>query len=135
MDTSAGERDRQTHAVIGAAMAIHRHLGSGFLEAVYQEAMAIELASCDVPFEREVPLPILYRGQKLNVSYRADFVCFGTLLVELKAIAKLSAIENAQVINYLRASGLRKALLLNFAGSSLEYRRLVVDPAASSSKE
>ena len=135
MDESAHERDEHTYAVIGAAMAANSALGSGFLEGVYQGALVIELASRGVPFEREVALPIFYRGQKLNVSYRADFVCFGTLLVELKAIAKLSAIENAQVINYLKASGLKKALLLNFGASSLEYRRLVLEPSAGSQEE
>ena len=125
MEPISGMRDEQTHAVIGAAMAVHRELGYGFLEPVYQEAMAIELAAHAVPFEREVPLPIYYRGERLHLAYRADFLCFGTLIVELKAIQKLSTVENAQLLNYLKASGLQRGLLLNFGGPSLEFRRLV----------
>jgi GxxExxY protein len=119
-------KDPQTFAILGAAFEVHKRLGPGFLEAVYQEALAIELAHCDVAFAREVLLPITYREQVLACSYRADFICYGEIIVELKAIERLSNIEYAQVINYLRATGYHRALLLNFATPRLEYKRFVV---------
>jgi GxxExxY protein len=119
------EKDQQSYAIIGAAMEVHRQLGHGFLEPVYQEAFALELTERGIPFQREVILPIAYKGQKLTCSYKADFVCYDSLLVELKALGKLFGIEEAQVINYLKATGFSRSLLLNFGAPSLEYKRLV----------
>ena len=120
---SSPERDPRTYAIIGAAFEVHRALGSGFLEAAYGDALAVEFAERGVPFERECELPILYKGKRLPTVYRADFVCYGSVIVEIKAISRLSPIEEAQVINYLKASGLGVGLLLNFAPASLEHRR------------
>ena len=97
--------DEQSFAIIGAAMSVHRELGHGFLEAVYQEALAVELMNCAVPFAREVALPIRYRRQRLNTGYRADFLCFDEVIVEVKALERLTTREKSQVINYLKASG------------------------------
>jgi GxxExxY protein len=115
--------DRQTYAIIGAAMEVHRQLGAGFLEPVYQEALAVEFDARGISNDREVELPIRYKGVVLGSRYRVDFVCFGDVLVELKALARLSPTEESQIINYLTASRLPKALLLNFGSSSLQYRR------------
>lgn len=118
-------RDERTYAIIGAAMEVHKHLGKGFLELVYQEAMMLELAARNIPFTRETQLPIFYKGQKLPTVYRADFICYENIIVELKAIDKLSSVETAQILNYLKATSLPVGLLLNFGGQSLEYKRFV----------
>jgi len=118
-------RDPRTYAIIGAAMQVHRHLGCGFLEAVYREALALEFNLRQVPYRREVKLPIFYKSHRLATYYRADFVCYDAVIVELKALAKLGGIEEAQIINYLKATGLETGLLLNFGVASLEYKRFV----------
>ena len=134
-DPNTDQRDPQTHAIIGAAMEVHRQLGPGFLEAVYQEAMAIELADRGIPFVREAELSVFYKGQRLNCSYRADFVCFESVIVELKALQALTGVETAQVLNYLRATRLERGLLLNFGRPSLEFKRLVFSNARKESTE
>ena len=134
MNTDEGRGDQQTYAIIGAAMAVHTELGHGFLEAVYAEALGRELGNRGIPSRKEVRLPIFYQGQQLETAYRADFVCFGTVLVEIKALLRPSGNEEAQVINYLKASRLKKAMLLNFGASRLQYKRLIFDlwPSVSS---
>ena len=117
--------DKESYAVIGAAMAVHRELGHGFLEPVYQEALALEFADVGIPFEREKVLEIHYRRKLLPVGYRVDFVCFGKIIVELKALQQLSGVEESQILNYLKASGSEKGLLINFGAPSLQYRRFV----------
>lgn len=126
------KKDPRTHAIIGAAMEVHGQLGCGFLEAVYQEAMALELQARGVPWQREVELPIFFKGRPLSVLYRADFVCYDSVIVELKALACLSGVEEAQMINYLKAAGYEIGLLLNFGAKSLEYRRFVCSQSVKS---
>ncbi len=123
---AAGDpRDRQTYLIIGAALAVHHNLGPGFLEAVYQKALETEFRERGVPYEREQRVLVYYRGTPLGIGYRADFVCFGDILVELKGIPRLTPADQAQVMNYLVASNLSRALLVNFGGPSLQVRRFV----------
>jgi len=119
------KNDPQTYAVIGAAMEVHRHLGHGFFEAVYQEALASEFTAQNIPYQREVDLAVFYKGQRLRCGYRADFLCFDSLVIETKAISKLTSADEAQAINELKATGLHRALLINFGSPSLEHKRLV----------
>lgn len=111
--------------MIGAAMKVHGELGCGFLEAVYHEAMEIEFKERDMPFEREVPLPIHYKGVTLQTAYRADFICFDSVVVELKALTTITSLEEAQLINYLKCTGHETGLLLNFGATSLQHKRLI----------
>ncbi|MBS62512.1 MAG: GxxExxY protein [Salinisphaera sp.] len=118
------ERDPQTYAIIGAAMEVHRQLGNGFLETVYQEALAWEFEERAVPFAREQPLAIRYKDRELLTQFRADFICFNEIIVETKALQQLSGTEQSQLLNYLKASGLSRGLLINFGQRSLQYKRL-----------
>jgi GxxExxY protein len=124
-DLDKTNRDPETYAVIGAAMEVHRELGHGFLEAVYQKALAWELTWRKIPFEREISLPVTYKRQPLDCSYRADFVCYGSLVLELKAISQLTGADESQLINELKATNIARGLLLNFGAPSLEYKRFV----------
>lgn len=119
------QRDPQTYAIIGACMEIHRQLGHGFLEAVYQEAAVIEFPHKNISFEREVSLPIKYRDVVLPTHYRADFICFSEIIIEFKALSRLGTIEESQLLNYLKATDLKRGLLINFGTPSLQYKRLV----------
>ena len=125
MDADKNIRDKETYAIIGAAMAVHNELGNGFLEAVYQEALEKEFQLQSIPYEREKRLLVFYKGTQLDTYYQADFVCFGSVIVELKALQQLSGSEEAQVLNYLKASELHRALLINFGQKSLQHKRLV----------
>ncbi len=116
----------EVYNVVGAAIEVHRALGPGFLEAVYQEAFEIELTDRVIPFASQVVLPIRYKGRPLKKEYMADVICYGNVLVELKALDRLSGKEEAQVLNYLKATGLRIGILINFGSPmKLEWRRFI----------
>jgi GxxExxY protein len=115
----------ESYQIVGAAIEVHKELGCGFLEAVYQEALALELTNKNIKFSREVSLPIMYKGQKLLKHYSPDFVCFDSIIVELKAVSIIESRHEAQVLNYLKATGYRLGLLINFGETSLIYKRLV----------
>jgi len=123
------QRDPQTYAVIGAAMAVHKELGSGFLERVYQEALVLELRERAIAFGCEVEVNVLYKGRLLTCSYRADLICFPDempVLVELKACERLTHAHRAQVIHYMKATQIQRALLMNFGGPTLQFERMVL---------
>src|SRR5439155_25172194 len=99
--------------------------GRGFLEAAYCQSLAIELVTRAIPFAPQVPLVIRYKGQTLDCTYRADFICFDNVVVEVKALGQISGVERAQLINYLKATGFRIGLILNFGAESLQFERVV----------
>ncbi len=120
------EDDPLSFDIIGAAMNVHTELGNGYLENVYQEALAFELHQRNIPFERERKLTIHYKGTPLRAWYQVDFLCNGSLIVELKALCQLSGTEDAQILNYLKATRLHHALMLNFGTPSLHFRRYIL---------
>ena len=116
----------EVDAVVGAAIEVHRELGSGFLEGIYQNAMQIELRARGVPFEAERLISISYKVRPLSQNYFADLVCFDQIVVELKALDRLSGTEQAQVLSYLKATGLKVGLLINFGShDKLEWKQFV----------
>jgi len=116
--------DEETYKIIGAAMEVHRHLGCGFLEAVYGDALAIEFTNRNIPFEREKLINIKYKDTTLEHYYVADFVCYDSIIVELKAVTELNKTFEAQVLNYLNATGYESGLLINFGELSLKHHRI-----------
>jgi GxxExxY protein len=113
-----------SYVVVGAAMEVHRLLGAGFLETVYRSALEYELTLRGIPFDKEVHLPVHYKGQLIG-EYVADFVIDGKIIIELKAVAEISDAHRAQAINYLAATGFELAIILNFGGMKLQQERLV----------
>ncbi len=105
-------------------MQVHSELGRGFLENVYQDAFALELRERQIPFCREMPIPVFYRGTELPSYFVADFVCYENIVVELKALVEWSGKEKAQVLNYLKATGYKRGLLINFGKDRLDYERI-----------
>lgn len=116
----------ESYKLMGAAFEVYKQLGNGFLEAVYQEALEYELHKRNIPFEREKELQIYYDNKPLIQKYKADFVCFDNIIVELKAVSGLDDSHRSQTYNYLNATGLKLGLLLNFGHNKyLEYERII----------
>jgi GxxExxY protein len=116
----------EVYAIVGAAMEVHSELSGGYLESVYQEAMEMELVDRNIPFTAQQPLRITYKGRMLEKFYIADLVCYGAVLVELKTLDRLSGKEESQILNYLKTTGLRVGLLINFGNpTSLEWKRFI----------
>ena len=116
--------EEETGKILKACMNVFNELGNGFLEAVYQEALAVEFGLMGIPFEREKKITIEYKGVQLNKEYYADFVCYGHIIVELKAVTTLVTACKAQVLNYLKATKNEVGLLVNFGGASLKWERI-----------
>ncbi|MDD3818230.1 MAG: GxxExxY protein [Actinomycetota bacterium] len=116
----------ECYKIIGACMNVHKELGPGFLEAVYQESLMLEFLEQGIPFEKEKDIRIVYKGKTLDKCYKADFLCFDNIIVEVKALAEISNDHISQLLNYLKATKLRVGLLVNFGSSSLVYKRLIL---------
>ena len=115
----------ESFAIIGACMKVHRSLGAGFLEAVYEEALEIEFQIQKIPFKKQVKLDLFYDNKKLKKQYRADFVCYEVIILELKAVSQIPVAFYAQLRNYLKCSNMELGMLINFGTPSLSYKRLI----------
>jgi GxxExxY protein len=119
--------DPDTYKIIGAAMAVHSELGCGFLESVYRAALRIQFEASGIGYRYEVKLPISYKGHVLDeLNYRVDFICFDDVVVEIKAQDTITTRDEAQLLNYLKASKIRRGLILNFGATSLQHERRVL---------
>jgi len=117
----------ESYAIMGACFEVYREKGCGFLEAVYQECLAIEFGLQNLPFREQVPLHLAYKGRPLNQRYVPDFICYDKIVLELKALSQLTDEHRAQVHNQLRATGHKLGLLVNFGHyPKLEYERIVL---------
>jgi len=116
----------ECYKIIGACMNVHKELGPGFLEAVYQESLALEFFEQRIPFEKEKDIRIYDKNKLLDKCYKADFLCFEKIIVELKALSGLTNDHISQLLNYLKATKLRVGLLVNFGSASLIYKRLIL---------
>ena len=117
---------KESYAIIGAAMEVHCTLGNGFLESVYQESLGLEFNKRQIPFTKEHILELFYKGDKLSKYFVADFICFEKIVLELKSVSGLTNEHEAQVFNYLKATQMNLALLINFGANSLQYKRIVL---------
>ena len=117
--------DPQTYQIIGAAMAVHTELGCGFLERVYKAALRVEFKARGIIFSKELPMPIQYRNEILPLNYKVDFMCWREIIVEVKAADAIHDRHVAQLINYLKASRMKRGLVLNFGATSLQHKRIV----------
>lgn len=115
----------ESYAIRGAIMSVHRELGCGFLERVYQDALELEFKLRGIPYEREKQIQITYKGYPLGEPYRADFICYGKIIVELKVVNELLGIHKAQVINYLKATKLKLGILVNFNDAIVYPERII----------
>lgn len=117
--------EKETYKIIGACINVHKKLGNGFLEPVYQEVLVNELLKAGIPFEQQKKLTIYYDGSKLNNHFVADFVCFKKIMVEIKSVNSMNQVIKQQVINYLKATNLQIGLLINFGEKSLTWKRFI----------
>jgi len=115
----------ESYKIIGACMKVHRELGSGFLEAVYQEALKKEFSNSEIPFKSQVKLNIYYEGEQLKKYYIADFVCYDKIILEIKSVSQIPVVFYAQIKNYLTATKKELGMLINFGQSSLTYKRII----------
>jgi GxxExxY protein len=116
----ADDRDLLTGKVIQLAIEVHRELGPGLLESTYEECLCYELSKAGLPFERQVPLPVTYKTVRLDCSYKLDIAVDGQLILKLKTVEKLLPIHDAQLLTYLKLSGMKRGLLLNFSAHLLK---------------
>ena len=115
----------ESYKIIGACMEVHKKLGSGFLESVYAEALELEFKRAEIPYDREKKLPVFYEELQLKKYFKADFVCFNTIIIELKATKFLIDADHRQTMNNVKATKFRLGLLINFGTPSLTYKRIV----------
>ena len=119
--------EQETHRILGACFEVYKEKGCGFVEPVYQECLEMELASQAIEFVAQKEIGLSYKGRPLKQLYRADFICFGTVIVEIKAVSALTDEHRAQIMNYLRATGIRVGLLINFGHyPGVEHERFVI---------
>ncbi len=118
---------REVYEIVGAAMAVQNELKANFLEAVYQEAMEIELGLRSIPFLPQVLLPVFYKGRELKCRYKADLLCYEKVVVEIKVMERLTSKEEAQILNYMAATRMKVGVLINFGDPGrLDWQRLVL---------
>ena len=117
---------KEVYEIIGAAIEVHKTLGHGFLEAIYQEALEYELSDRKIPFSSQIELKVKYKDRYLQKTYIADIIAYNKIIIELKALSNLSGKEKAQLINYLKATGFKVGVLINFGSpNKLEWKRFV----------
>lgn len=115
----------ESYKIIGICMNIHSTLGNGFLEAVYCEALEKEFIKNNIPYQREVKLDLFFNGEKLDKKYKADFICFDNIILEIKAVSFIHENFTKQTLNYLKATDKKLGLLINFGEKSLKYKRII----------
>jgi GxxExxY protein len=120
------KRDPSTYAIIGSCMEVHKEMSSGFHEGIYHDSLKIEFEKRAVLHVHEPPVSVYYKEHLLRSNYSPDFICYGSIVVEIKVLKKLTSVEESQILHYLKATKLKKGLLINFEGPSLEWKRFVL---------